>query len=234
MYICKRNNEYELKTKLRTAKLMILDFDGIIFNLSQNYNSIEARRKLVELMIKHSFPVKKLVRSIDPFDILCMIDKERDSELYEKVSKILKSYEITALLKSRSIPYISELLMLLVKRDVSFCIVSLQPTDIIRHALSICSPGLVVPIFGRDSASRPKPWPDHLIACMSVNGCNTDYSIMIGDGLTDALAAKRAGISFIGIELGLFTRYELCEYGALAVFKDIGEFLRYLRRIYSS
>ena len=233
MYLC-RDDENELKIKLRTAKLIILDFDGILYNLSTNYNWIEARRKLTSLVIKHGFPLKRLLQIIDPFDFLNIIDKEKNPKLYKEVSEILKYYEIIALKKSKPIPHASQLLALLLNKGISLCVVSLQPTDIIRHALTICCPGLTIPIFGRDSAGKPKPWPDHIAACISVSGCDPNYSLMIGDGLADVVAAKKAEVSFIGIELGLFTRYELCEYGALAVFRDVGEFLEYLKRIYSS
>jgi len=57
---------------------------------------------------------------------------------------------------------------------------------------------------------------------------------MIGDSVTDALAAKNADVPFIGIESGLYTHRELCLYGAMVVFEDMNELAKFLVKIYFS
>jgi phosphoglycolate phosphatase-like HAD superfamily hydrolase len=51
----------------------------------------------------------------------------------------------------------------------------------------------------------------------------------VGDSVWDVRAARAAGVGCIGLETGGFSRHELAEDGAVAVYRDPAELLAQLR-----
>jgi HAD superfamily hydrolase (TIGR01509 family) len=66
-----------------------------------------------------------------------------------------------------------------------------------------------------------KPAPDLVLAAIEKAGA--DESVMLGDSTWDCEAAKRAGIRTVGLLTGGFSREELGEAGAVAVFESLVE-----------
>jgi HAD superfamily hydrolase (TIGR01509 family) len=71
-----------------------------------------------------------------------------------------------------------------------------------------------------------KPAPDLVEAAIEKAGCET--SVMLGDSTWDCEAAKRAGIETVGLLTGGFSREELTEAGAVAVFESLPELCKKL------
>jgi HAD superfamily hydrolase (TIGR01509 family) len=69
--------------------------------------------------------------------------------------------------------------------------------------------------------ARTKPEPDLVVAALEKAG--DDNAVMVGDSTWDCEAARRAGIETIGVLTGGFSREELTEAGAAAVFESIAE-----------
>jgi HAD superfamily hydrolase (TIGR01509 family) len=66
-----------------------------------------------------------------------------------------------------------------------------------------------------------KPAPDLVLAAIEKAGA--DESVMLGDSTWDCEAARRAGIRTVGLLTGGFSREELGEAGAVAVFESLVE-----------
>jgi HAD superfamily hydrolase (TIGR01549 family) len=66
-----------------------------------------------------------------------------------------------------------------------------------------------------------KPEPDLVLAAMEKAGA--DEAVMVGDTTWDCKAAGRAGIATIAVLTGGFSRQELEDAGAVAVFESIAE-----------
>jgi HAD superfamily hydrolase (TIGR01509 family) len=66
-----------------------------------------------------------------------------------------------------------------------------------------------------------KPAPDLVEAAVDKAGC--EVSVMLGDSTWDCEAARRAGVETVGLLTGGFSREELAEAGAVAVFESLVE-----------
>ncbi len=206
-----------------------MDFDGTLADLSLHYNWIEARRVLVEAIIQNcGYSIDQLISIMDPFTVYEVI-KSRCIHLSEWASKVLEKYELRGIVRCNINHALIELSGIASSHGIRLCIVSLQSKKVIEHALFRYPSSSSTIIFGRDSAANPKPEPHHINACIGICGCNKAEVLMVGDGIIDARASKRAGIPFVGLESGLHTRYELCSEGAIAVFRNLSEFVEYIK-----
>lgn len=82
--------------------------------------------------------------------------------------------------------------------------------------------------FTRDSPSRPKPFPDHIFNCLDMLRCEQRDAIMVGDGILDMLAAKRAGVLSVGIPGDIYLKEELREAGANETIENLSELIHLL------
>jgi len=62
-------------------------------------------------------------------------------------------------------------------------------------------------IVGGDTVEKKKPFPDGIEHILSKSGIPKQEAVMIGDGLTDILSAKKAGIASVYVSYG-FTKTE--------------------------
>ncbi|MGE0526768.1 MAG: HAD family hydrolase, partial [Bdellovibrionales bacterium] len=79
-----------------------------------------------------------------------------------------------------------------------------------------------------DDASSSKPSPDIVQAAWKKTGCRKEEVLMIGDTPYDIEAAKRAGVRIIALTCGGWTRDELKDRGADAVYTDLADLLENL------
>ena len=54
-------------------------------------------------------------------------------------------------------------------------------------------------------------------------------TLVLGDSVWDVEAARAAGMGCVGVESGGFSRHELAEAGAIAVYRDVEELRAQLR-----
>jgi HAD superfamily hydrolase (TIGR01509 family) len=76
-----------------------------------------------------------------------------------------------------------------------------------------------------DDVPSSKPSPDVLFTAMERAGLDSRRTVAVGDSVWDVEAARSAGIACVGVESGGFSRYELGEAGAVAVYRDVAELL---------
>lgn len=77
-------------------------------------------------------------------------------------------------------------------------------------------------------AESGKPAPDILEAALEQSGLPADRAVFVGDAVWDGEAAKRAGVTFVGVTCGGTPEPELRAAGAVEVWRDPGELLRNL------
>jgi len=73
---------------------------------------------------------------------------------------------------------------------------------------------------------RTKPHPDLVAA--GVEKAGGGAAVMVGDSTWDCIAAARAGVATVGLLTGGFSREELREAGAIAVYESIAELIAHL------
>jgi HAD superfamily hydrolase (TIGR01549 family) len=78
-----------------------------------------------------------------------------------------------------------------------------------------------------------KPHPDLVNAALERASAQPRQAVMIGDSPWDARAAQRAGVRTVAVMTGGFSREELCQAGAVAVFESVAELRQALEEVLS-
>jgi phosphoglycolate phosphatase len=78
-------------------------------------------------------------------------------------------------------------------------------------------------VFGGDNPYGQKPDPAALRRLMELEGARPEETLMIGDGVQDMRAARRAGTRFLGFLEGMGPRAALLAEGAEATFSAMAE-----------
>jgi HAD superfamily hydrolase (TIGR01509 family) len=79
-----------------------------------------------------------------------------------------------------------------------------------------------------DDVVASKPAPDVFRGALAAGGIDPRRALAVGDSVWDVQAASAAGIGCLAVETGGFSRDELDDAGAIAVFRDVGELLEYV------
>jgi HAD superfamily hydrolase (TIGR01509 family) len=77
-------------------------------------------------------------------------------------------------------------------------------------------------------ADSGKPAPDILQSALDQSGLDADRVVFVGDAVWDGEAAKRAGVTFVGVTCGGTPAEKLREAGAVEVWRDPAELLEHL------
>jgi phosphoglycolate phosphatase len=85
-------------------------------------------------------------------------------------------------------------------------------------------------IIGPDMAPAPKPDPRHLLAAISAAGGDPARALMVGDSLSDVLAAKAAGVPVAVVSFG-YTETPAAELGADVLIDHFTELPAIARRL---
>lgn len=88
-----------------------------------------------------------------------------------------------------------------------------------------------IPIVTRDEVPRARPDPDLFLAAAKVLEVPTTESVVIGDGVWDLLAARRARALGVGLLSGGYGRDELERAGAYRVYQDPADLFRHLDEV---
>jgi len=75
---------------------------------------------------------------------------------------------------------------------------------------------------------QTKPQPDLVEVALRKAGADAKEGVMIGDSPWDARAAERAGVQTIAVMCGGFSREELLQAGAVAVYESVAQLRRAL------
>ena len=78
-------------------------------------------------------------------------------------------------------------------------------------------------VTSADDVENSKPDPEVFAKAMEIGSADPRKTVAVGDSVWDVEAADAAGIPCIGIESGGFSRHELSEAGAIAVYRDVAQ-----------
>lgn len=77
-----------------------------------------------------------------------------------------------------------------------------------------------------DDAEKPKPEPDIFQAALNLLAVEPSEALALGDTPWDIEAAGKAGVSTVAVQSGGWTRDQLQEAGAIAVYVDVADIVR--------
>jgi phosphoglycolate phosphatase-like HAD superfamily hydrolase len=103
---------------------------------------------------------------------------------------------------------------------------SAQPEELEHHLEELGVEGQIAGVVSSDEAQESKPAPDIFALVLERAGVAAEYAVVVGDSIWDIEAAKEAGVRVAAVMTsGAFSRAELEEAGAYAVYEDCAELL---------
>jgi HAD superfamily hydrolase (TIGR01509 family) len=120
----------------------------------------------------------------------------------------------------------SELLRALHARGLTVVLATSSPEDLLRVLRrKIDADDAIDVVVTAADADRAKPMPDIFEVALEKSDLARERVVVLGDSVWDVAAAGRAGLRCVGVETGGFSRMELEDSGAIAVFRDPGDIL---------
>jgi HAD superfamily hydrolase (TIGR01509 family) len=115
-----------------------------------------------------------------------------------------------------------DLIMQLKDRGLRVVLASSSPKDELDHYLGLLAARDLADAWTtKDDVEKTKPAPDLVLAALEKAG--TQDAVMIGDTRWDIEAAAQAGLDTIAVITGGWSKQELLEAGAVAVFESVEE-----------
>lgn len=210
------------------SRAVLFDIDGTL--VDSNYLHIDAwDRAFVE--IGHPVDLWRIHRSIgmDSGKLLERLLGTDAASLGEDAKKLHSTRYLSSTDRLRPISGSTELLAELARRGHSVVLATSAPEEELKILLGVLEvDDSVQAVTSSEDVGTAKPDPDIIQSALEKAGVSADQAVMVGDSVWDVEAAKRAGVQSIGVLSGGFSREELLEAGAAAVYEDIAALLREL------
>lgn len=116
--------------------------------------------------------------------------------------------------KSKTHPYdgISELLEELRRKGVALAVNTNKGQDLAEKCMSSMFPGMEIPVVGLVEGRPHKPDPFGVKLLLDRFSCSEEETVYVGDGVSDALTARNAGLAFIYCSWGQGAETDVREY----------------------
>ena len=103
---------------------------------------------------------------------------------------------------------------------------SAEPEELEHHMQELGAEDNIAGVVSSDEADESKPAPDIFGLALERAGAAPEDAVVVGDSIWDIQAAKEAGVKVAAVMTGgAFSRAELEEAGAYAVYEDCRELL---------
>lgn len=154
---------------------------------------------------------------------------ERFGEKLEKFRGEL--YKSRYLPRVQAFPRVRELMLHLKERGTGVALATSAPEDELSRLEKIARIEDVVEVTtSKDDAEKSKPHPDIFEAALEqLSHPSPRETVVIGDSPFDAIAARKLGLTPIGLLSGGFSPEELREAGCVALFRDPADLLAHAR-----
>src|SRR3954447_3460376 len=132
--------------------------------------------------------------------------------------------------EARLFPGARDLLIHLHRHGLRVILATSSPRVLLEGAMELLDVGdAIAAATSADDVASPKPAPDVFQSAIEIGGLARDCCLALGDSIWDVEAAQAAGVACIGVESGGFSRHELVEAGAVAVYRDVLQLLEQWR-----
>jgi HAD superfamily hydrolase (TIGR01509 family) len=205
-------------------KAVFLDIDGTL--MDTNYLHIEAWAQAFEEVGARP-PRSRIHHQVGKGSDRLIPEFVEDDQKAERVSELHSEYYAQLQERGHPLPGAKELVTSLVDRgyEVWFA-TSAKPEELEHHMKELGAKDNIAGVVSSDEAEESKPAPDIFGLALERAGVSPEEAVVVGDSIWDIEAAKEAGVRAAAVMTGgAFSRAELEEAGAYAVYQDCHELL---------
>ena len=206
------------------ARFVVLDVDGTL--MDTNYLHTEAWARAFE-EVGHRIPRALLHKQIGKGSSLLIREFVEDEETEERINELHS--EIYAELQEygHPLPGAKELISSLRERGYEvWFVTSAKDEELEHHMQELEAESGISGVVNSSAVENPKPAPDIFELALQKASASPDETVAVGDAVWDVEAADAAGIRTVAVLTGgAFSRQELEEAGAVAVYEDCAELL---------
>jgi HAD superfamily hydrolase (TIGR01509 family) len=205
------------------AKAMFLDIDGTL--MDTNYLHIEAWAWAFEEVGARP-PRSRIHHEVGKGSDKMIPEFVEDGKA-ERVSELHSEYYAELQERGHPLPGAKELVASLAERGYEVWLAtSAKPEELEHHMQELGAEGKIAWVVSSDEAEESKPAPDIFGLALKRAGVSPEDAVVVGDSVWDVEAAKDAGVRAAAVMTGgAFSRAELEEAGAYAVYDDCHELL---------
>lgn len=214
----------------KSYKAIIFDFDGTLVD-SMPYHYLAFKDLLLEHKVRIDERYLKRLIGLSTRLILGKIKKKY--HLKEKIEDLREErrYHYFKFLGRKKIifPRVIETLEKL-RLDYKIAIATGSSRVTFSHTIDDDFENLFDTIITIGDVKRGKPFPDQLILAAKRMRVKKEECLVIGDSIYDGIAAKKAGMDFIGVTTGFTSKKKLFAMKAIKVMSSIKELPKILKR----
>ena len=183
-------------------KVVILDFDGVIFRLFVNYNFDNTKIELISILSKYGQIFTQNNDIFDAFLISENIKINSDKQNAQKsIDKIIKNTEMSSLNSGVLVDGVFEFMEFVKQNNLNLGIASNNCEQCLQKFIKMQKIDQDIKIVGRDPKhiERMKPNTFMLEKLQKEFSCEKQDMVFVGDGINDYICAKNFGIEFIAM-----------------------------------
>lgn len=209
-------------------KAIIFDIDGTLVD------SVDFHAKAWVKAFQaygYDFPFEQLRQQIgkgSSFIIGELLSSEEAEKLESDIAQYRKKYFQEQLLEQvQPFPAVKDLFERIKADGITIVLASSARKETVAHYEKLLDiEDLIDGATSTDDVEKSKPEPDIFLAAMAkLEGIEADEIIVVGDSPYDAIAAKKASLSTIGVLCGGFSEERLTEAGCIAIYQDPADIL---------
>lgn len=222
----------DLRELFDSATCVLFDFDGPVCRLFAGYPADGVAAGLVDWLRRQGregLLTEEEARSGDPHAVLRAVALTAPgSGFLAELEAELTRHELLATETAEATPAADELIRDLRARDFALAITTNNSASVVERYLT--ARGLAdrfgQHIHGRTrDLLRLKPDPDCLLRALDSTGVVAERALMIGDTSADCVAARKAGVAFVGYARNERKRQLLLSAGATTIVSSMGQVL---------
>src|SRR5215217_1527515 len=206
------------------AKVVVLDVDGTL--MDTNYLHTEAWARAFE-EAGHRVPRVKLHKEVGKGAELLIREFVDDDDTVEEIQNLHTEFYEGFQKFGHPLPGAKELISSLNDRGYEvWFVTSAKDEELEHHMQELEAEGRIEGIVNSSAVANPKPAPDIFELALQRAGASPDETVAVGDTVWDVEAADAAGIRTVAVLTGgAYSRQELEEAGAVAVYEDCAALL---------
>ncbi|NKQ23818.1 HAD family hydrolase [Streptomyces galbus] len=231
-----RNGTAEMRELITRAQVVLWDFDGPVCRLFAGHSAEHVAEGLVEWLENrglHGLLTEAEVESLDPHVVLRAVDRRRPgSDLVAELEERLTEEELKAASSAMPTAWADPLIRTWSAVGSRLAITTNNSPRVVAKYLAGrgLTPCFAPHVYGRtQDLHLLKPHPHCLQRALAAMGCAPHAALMIGDTPSDFLAARAAGVPFLGYARNERKEKVLREAGATAIVGSLEQVLRAVR-----